>query len=57
MGLANAYSGVGLDSFMHAITYQELTQEGLNALSSTIVQMAEAEGLNAHANAVKVRLL
>lgn len=57
MGLANAYSGVGLDSFMHAITYQELTQEGLNALSSTIIQMAEAEGLNAHANAVKVRLL
>ena len=55
MGLATAYSGIGLDSFMHAITYQELTQEGLNALSSTIIQMAEAEGLDAHANAVKVR--
>ena len=55
MGLATAYSGIGLDSFMHAITYQELTQEGLNALSSTIIQMAEAEGLEAHANAVKVR--
>ena len=56
MGLANAYSGIGLDSFMHAITYQELTQEGLNTLGNTIIQMAEAEGLDAHANAVKVRL-
>jgi len=56
MGLANAYSGIGLDSFMHAITYQELTQEGLNSLSSTIIRMAEAEGLDAHANAVKVRV-
>ena len=56
MGLATAYSGIGLDSFMHAITYQELTQEGLNALGSTIIQMAEAEGLDAHANAVKVRV-
>ena len=56
MGLATAYSGIGLDSFMHAITYQELTQEGLNALGSTIIQMAEAEGLDAHANAVKIRL-
>ena len=57
MGLAAAYSGVGLDSFMHAITYQELTKEGLNALSDTIVRMAEAEGLDAHANAVKIRML
>ena len=56
MGLATAYSGIGLDSFMHAITYQELTQEGLNALGNTIILMAEAEGLDAHANAVKIRL-
>ena len=56
MGLATAYSGIGLDSFMHAITYQELTYEGLNALGNTIIQMAEAEGLDAHANAVKIRL-
>ena len=56
MGLATAYSGIGLDSFMHAITYQELTHEGLNALGNTIIQMAEAEGLDAHANAVKIRL-
>jgi histidinol-phosphate aminotransferase len=56
MGLATAYSGIGLDSFMHAITYQELTQEGLNSLGDTIIRMAEAEGLDAHANAVKVRM-
>ena len=56
MGLATAYSGIGLDSFMHAITYQELTQEGLSSLGNTIIQMAEAEGLDAHANAVKIRL-
>lgn len=56
MGLASAYSGIGLDSFMHAITYQELNQEGLNSLSNTIIRMAEAEGLDAHANAVKVRV-
>ena len=56
MGLATAYSGIGLDSFMHAITYQELTQEGLNSLSNTIIRMAEAEGLDSHANAVKVRV-
>ena len=41
---------------MHAITYQELSQEGLNSLSNTIIRMAEAEGLDAHANAVKVRV-
>ena len=57
MGLATAYSGIGLDSFMHAITYQELTQEGLNSLGDTIIRMAEAEGLDAHANAVKVRTM
>lgn len=56
MGLATAYNGIGLDSFMHAITYQELTQEGLNSLSGTIIRMAEAEGLEAHANAVRVRV-
>ena len=55
MGLATAYSGVGVDSFLHAITYQELTREGLYSLAPTIVAMAEAEGLDAHANAVKIR--
>ena len=56
MGYAKAYNGIGVDSFMHAITYQELSAEGLESLSETIIRMAEAEGLDAHANAVKVRV-
>ena len=53
---ARSYSGVNIDSFIRKITYQELTRGGLEALSTTIVSMAEAEGLQAHANAVKIRL-
>ncbi|MBP5505858.1 MAG: histidinol dehydrogenase [Bacteroidales bacterium] len=56
MGLASAWSGIGLDSFMHSITYQELTREGLASLGKTITTMAEAEGLDAHAAAVRIRL-
>jgi len=56
MGLATAFSGIGTDSFMHAVYYQELSREGLDKLSSTIIDMAEAEGLQAHAAAVKIRL-
>lgn len=55
-GYAKAYSGVNIDSFMKKITYQELTREGLESLSDIIVTMADAEGLDAHAMAVKVRL-
>ena len=55
-GWARAYSGVNTDSFLRKITYQELTRDGLSALSPTIVAMAEAEGLGAHAAAVRVRL-
>lgn len=55
-GWARSCSGVNLDSFVRKITYQELAPEGLNALSNTIMTMAEAEGLDAHANAVRVRL-
>lgn len=55
-GWARAYSGVNLDSFTRKITYQELNTQGLTALGSAIVAMAEAEGLEAHANAVKIRL-
>lgn len=54
-GWAHSCSGVNIDSFMRKITFQELSQEGLASLSKTIVSMAEAEGLAAHANAVKVR--
>jgi histidinol dehydrogenase len=55
-GYAKAYSGVSVDSFVKKITFQQLTQEGLKNISKTVIAMAEAEGLQAHANAVKVRL-
>ena len=55
-GWAKAYSGVNLDSFIRKITYQELSREGLSDLAPTIIQMAEAEGLDAHAAAVRLRL-
>lgn len=54
-GWARSFSGVNLDSFQRKITYQELTAEGLKGLSETIISMADAEGLDAHAAAVKVR--
>ena len=55
-GFAKAYSGVSVDSFVKKITYQKLSHEGLKNISETVIQMAETEGLNAHANAVRVRL-
>ena len=55
-GYATAYSGVSLDSFVKKITFQRLTQEGLQNIGATIETMAAAEGLDAHKNAVTVRL-
>ncbi len=55
-GYARAYSGVNLSSFMKTITYQHLSREGLAALSHTIITMAEAETLQAHARAVSLRV-
>ena len=55
-GWARSYSGVNIDSFMRKITYQELTRDGITSLASTIITMADAEGLDAHALAVKVRI-
>lgn len=55
-GFASNYSGVSLDSFVKKITFQHLTEEGLNNLGPTIELMAEAEGLMAHKNAVTIRL-
>lgn len=53
---ARSYSGVNIDSFMHKITYQEISREGLEELSGVITTMAHAEGLDAHALAVDIRL-
>ena len=55
-GTAVAWSGVGVDTFMHAITFQSLSEEGLSRIGGAIITMAEAEGLKAHAEAVRVRL-
>lgn len=54
-GYAKAYSGVSIDSFVKKITFQKLTKEGLQNIGRTVEVMAEAEGLQAHANAVRVR--
>ena len=53
---AKAYNGVNLDSFIRKITFQQLTPEGLTNLSNAIILMAENEGLQGHANAVKLRI-
>ncbi|MCT4561196.1 MAG: histidinol dehydrogenase, partial [Crocinitomicaceae bacterium] len=55
-GYANAYSGVSLDSFVKKITFQEISKKGIKNLGPIIEIMAEAEGLDAHKNAVSVRL-
>ena len=55
-GYVRQYSGVNLDSFLKAITYQRITAEGLQLLGPVIEEMASAEGLHAHKNAVSIRL-
>ncbi len=55
-GYAKAYSGVNLDSFIKKITFQEITREGIQQLGQTIQVMAANELLDAHKNAVTIRL-
>ncbi len=55
-GWARAYSGVNLDSFLKKITFQEITGEGLKSIGPAIEVMAAAEQLDAHKNAVTLRL-
>jgi len=55
-GFAKAYSGVSLDSFVKKITFQQITERGLANIAPTVIEMAEAEGLQAHSNAVGIRL-
>jgi len=55
-GYAAMYSGVSVDSFVKKITFQQLTKEGLDNIGNTVMQMAAAEGLDAHKNAVAIRL-
>lgn len=55
-GYARMYSGVSVDSFVKKITFQELSETGLKNISNTVIMMAEAEGLQGHANAVRIRM-
>ena len=55
-GYARAYSGVSVDSFVRKITYQKLTPAGLQAIGASVETMAAAEGLEAHKNAITIRL-
>lgn len=55
-GFAAMYSGVSVDSFVKKITYQQLSREGLQKIGKTVMTMAQAEGLDAHSNAVAIRL-
>ncbi len=55
-GFAKAYSGVSMDSFVKKITFQQLTERGLTNIASTVIEMANAEGLQAHSKAVELRV-
>jgi histidinol dehydrogenase len=53
---ATAYSGVNLDSYCRKITFQHLSEEGVRSIGKAVVNMAEHEQLEAHANAMRLRL-
>ena len=55
-GFSKAYSGVNLDSFTKSITFQKISKKGIQNIGNAIELMAEAEGLQAHKNAVSIRL-
>ncbi|MCP9200644.1 histidinol dehydrogenase [Gramella sp. GC03-9] len=55
-GYAKQYSGVNLDSFLKSITFQKISEQGIKNIGPAIELMAEAEGLQAHKNAVSLRL-
>lgn len=55
-GYAKAYSGVSTDTFLKKISFQKLDHNGLMNIAPSVITMAEAEGLQGHANAVKIRL-
>ena len=54
-GLAKRTGGLSVDDFVRSTTVQQLTEDGLHTLSPTITKLAEAEGLNAHAESVRIR--
>jgi histidinol dehydrogenase len=56
-GYARMYSGVSVDHFVRKMTVQQLSEAGLRALGPHVMRLAEAEGLEAHRNAVHIRIL
>jgi len=55
-GYAKSIGGVAVEQFMKGITFQEVTKKGLEKIAKTVIELAETEKLQAHANAVKIRL-
>ena len=55
-GTVKAQSGISVDSFVKKITFQKLSKKGIRNIGETVEKMAEAEGLGAHKNAVRIRL-
>ncbi len=55
-GTAKMQAGVSVDSFVKKITFQKINKKGINNIGKTVERMAEAEGLQAHKNAVSIRL-
>lgn len=55
-GYATAYSGVNLDSYHRKVTYQHLSRKGVDSIGKAVVTMAENEQLEAHANAMRLRM-
>ena len=55
-GYSRQYSGVNLDSYLKAVTFQKISPKGLSKLGPMVEKMASAEGLEAHRNAISIRL-
>jgi len=55
-GTAKVHAGVSVDSFVKKITFQKINKKGIRNIGSAVERMAEAEGLDAHKNAVSIRL-
>lgn len=56
-GYAKSHSGLSVEAFIKSITFQKLSYEGLKEISNTVIKLAETEKLDAHANAVKIRIM
>jgi histidinol dehydrogenase len=55
-GYARSFSGVSVETFMKSVSFQKVSQGGLNRIAQTVIDLAQTEKLDAHANAVKIRI-